>query len=401
MSKKVLLPTVSILVVIPLLALFLVARLSSGSALADQPPPPEEKSSSPWPSDREDLLDSYLSLSSGKAAVSETAANGDLELELVGRWPYGPSYAIAVAEVNGTPYAFLGSGGVVLVLDMTDLSTPTKVSEVVTPGVVRGLTVSGSLALVADGSAGLRVIDISDPASPTETGFLDTPGLALGVAVSGSLALVADWSAGLRVIDIFDPASPQELGFLDTPGLALGVAVSGSLALVADSDAGLRVIDISDPAGPVELGFLDTPGFARGVAVSGSLALVADGDAGLAIMRLPVTAPGPGTVEGNVTLQLQADHSGTTITVEGPESVSVTTGPEGSFSVTLPPGTYTVRAEHPYHLPAEATIELGEGETLNLEVELLCCDLDQDGDIDANDLAQLAVNIGRTGSAWR
>ena len=359
MSKKVLLPTVSILVVTPLLALFLVARLSSGSALADQPPPPEEKSSSPWPSDREDLLDSYLSLSSGKAAVSETAANGDLELELVGRWPYGPSYAIAVAEVNGTPYAFLGSGGVVLVLDMTDLSTPTKVSEVVTPGVVRGLTVSGSLALVADGSAGLRVIDISDPASPTETGFLDTPGLARGVAVSGSLALVADWSAGLRVIDISDPASPQETGFLDTPGLA------------------------------------------RGVAVSGSLALVADGDAGLAIMRLPVTAPGPGTVEGNVTLQLQADHSGTTITVEGPESVSVTTGPEGSFSVTLPPGTYTVRAEHPYHLPAEATIELGEGETLNLEVELLCCDLDQDGDIDANDLAQLAVNIGRTGSAWR
>ena len=317
MSKKVLLPTVSILVVIPLLALFLVARLSSGSALADQPPPPEEKSSSPWPSDREDLLDSYLSLSPWKAAVSETAANGDLELELVGRWPYGPSYAIAVAEVNGTPYAFLGSGGVVLVLDMTDLSTPTKVSEVVTPGVVRGLTVSGSLALVADGSAGLRVIDISDPASPTEVSFLDTPG------------------------------------------------------------------------------------FARGVAVSGSLALVADGDAGLAIMRLPVTAPGPGTVEGNVTLQLQADHSGTTITVEGPESVSVTTGPEGSFSVTLPPGTYTVRAEHPYHLPAEATTELGEGETLNLEVELLCCDLDQDGDIDANDLAQLAVNIGRTGSAWR
>ncbi len=317
MSKKVILPTVSILVVIPLLALFLVARLSSGSALADQPPPPEEKSSSPWPSDREDLLDFYLSLSSGKAAVSETAANGDLELELVGRWPYGPSYAIAVAEVNGTPYAFLGSGGVVLVLDMTDPSTPTKVSEVVTPGVVRGLTVSGSLALVADGGSGLRVIDMTDPSSPAEVGSLDTPG------------------------------------------------------------------------------------FARGVAVSGSLALVADGDAGLAIMRLPVTAPGPGTVEGNVTLQLQADHSGTTITVEGPESVSVTTGPEGSFSVTLPPGTYTVRAEHPYHLPAEATIELGEGETLNLELELLCCDLDQDGDIDANDLAQLAVNIGRTGSAWR
>ena len=59
--------------------------------------------------------------------------------------------------------------------------------------------------------------------------------------------------------------------------------------------------------------------------------------------------------------------------------MNVITGPDGSFLISIQPGTYTVRAEHRYHLPAETTIELAEGETLNLEAQLLCCDLDQDG----------------------
>ena len=95
-----------------------------------------------------------------------------------------------------------------------------------------------------------------------EVGSFDTPSLVLGMAVSGSLALVSDWSAGLRVIDISDLSSPTEVGFLDTVGTAQDVAVSDTLALVADYSAGLRVIDISNPASPTEVGFLDTPGIA-------------------------------------------------------------------------------------------------------------------------------------------
>ena len=60
-----------------------------------------------------------------------------------------------------------------------------------------------------------------------------------------------------------------------------------------------------------------------------------------------------------------------------------------------------MRSEHPYNLPAEAAVTVEEGKTLTLEAVLLCCDLDPDGDIDLVDLAQLAVNMGRTGSAWR
>ena len=67
------------------------------------------------------------------------------------------------------------------------------------------------------------------------------------MAVSGSVALVADDSAGLRVIDISVPSRPREAGFLDIPRSARGVAVSGSLALVADYDGGLVIVQISGP----------------------------------------------------------------------------------------------------------------------------------------------------------
>ena len=41
---------------------------------------------------------------------------------------------------------------------MTDPSLPTKVGEVVTPGVVQGLALSEDLLLVVEGGAGLRVL---------------------------------------------------------------------------------------------------------------------------------------------------------------------------------------------------------------------------------------------------
>ena len=172
------------------------------------------------------------------------------------------------------------------------------------------------------------------------------------------------------------------------------------MALVVEQFDGLRVVNISDPTSPTEVGFLDTPGDARGVAVSGSLALVADGSGGLLIVRFAPAVPA--TVEGAVTLQRQLAHGGAVVTFDGPETRTVTTGPDDAFSVSLPPGTYTLRAEHPYHLPAEATITVGEGETRRLEAVLRCCDVDQDGDIDVGDLSQLAVNLSQQpGSQWR
>lgn len=125
--------------------------------------------------------------------------------ELVGRWPYGPVYAVAVSG----DYAYFGSGTVLQVVDVSSPAAPQAVGEVVLPGVVQSVAVSEGYAYVADEYASLRVIDVSTPSSPVEVGFYDTPGYAYGVAVSGGYAYVADYYAGMEVfrgcgIVIFD-----------------------------------------------------------------------------------------------------------------------------------------------------------------------------------------------------
>ena len=273
MSRKTLLPALFLLVLIPMLAVYLVPRFTQGGA----------------PASVDAFLDEILYPFSpppqGEELGARAAPASPIELELVGRWPYGPAYAVAHGVIDGAPYAFLGSGSVVLVVDMANPLDPTVIGEVVTPDGVKGLVLSGSLLLVTDDEAGLRVIDTSEPSAPAEVGFLDIP-TALRVAVTGDVALVAD-AAGLRVINISVPSAPAEVGFLDTPGWASGVAVTGHLALVADGGSGLRVIDIAQPSAPTEVGFLDTPGWANGVAVTGDLALVAD-TAGLRVINISV-----------------------------------------------------------------------------------------------------------------
>ena len=68
-------------------------------------------------------------------------------------------------------YAYFGSGMALMVADVSDAAAPQVVGEIVLPGVIFNVAVSGSYAYVADDDAGLRVIDVSTPASPIEVGF--------------------------------------------------------------------------------------------------------------------------------------------------------------------------------------------------------------------------------------
>ena len=60
------------------------------------------------------------------------------------------------------------------------------------------MTVSEDYTYVADGIAGLQVIDITSPALLQQAGSVDTPGIARGVAVSGHVIFIADRESGLK-----------------------------------------------------------------------------------------------------------------------------------------------------------------------------------------------------------
>ncbi len=235
--------------------------------------------------------------------------------QLIGLWPYGPSWAVTATE----GHAYFGSGLLLMVADASDPSAPLVVGSVALPEEAQDIVVAGGYAYVADDYSGLRVIDVSTPSEPTEVAWVEAPAQFWRIAVSGGFAYVAALDDGgcvidvsvptapvllgcggsyvsdvavsgaylyvlgddLRVIDVSNPWFPVEVGYVDLPARASGVGISGEYVSVAALEAGLWVIDVSVPSSPDLVGYVDTPGSAMSVAVSGGFAYVADDASGL------------------------------------------------------------------------------------------------------------------------
>ena len=194
-------------------------------------------------------------------------------------------------------YVYAGVGPRLVVLDALDPANMHPVGATAQfDDFVKGVAISGTLAYVAAGSAGLRVINVSDPAHPAEISAWDSPGYAQGVAVDGQTAYLADGPYGLAAVDVTNPAQPVALGSAYATNFAFGVAVSGHYVYIAAGSAGLMVANVTDPAHPVEIGRVNTPGYAYGVAAAGAYAYIADGWNGLQIVN--VADPSHPTLSG-------------------------------------------------------------------------------------------------------
>jgi hypothetical protein len=181
-------------------------------------------------------------------------------LRLVGQIG-GATYAVAVRE----PYAYIGVGPRLVILDVSDPARPTLVGQSVPLNrSVNQLVVQENHAYVAAREAGLHIFDISDAACPIEIGAYEPPRLereadwvrsgVVGLAVTGGLACVADPVRGLVIVDISDPTCPREISVLAGPEFALNVVVHDALAYVSGRGSGLHIVDVADPARPRAIG---------------------------------------------------------------------------------------------------------------------------------------------------
>jgi len=193
-----------------------------------------------------------------------------------------PGTANQIAIAGNLAVIADGSAGL-RVHDISDPAHPQYLGSYNTPGQGYGVVAANGLAYVGDGSTGVRIISLANPASPQPVGFVDTPGAALRMALVGAYLFVSDGTSGLQVVNVSNPASPQIVGTYDSPGVAQDVVVVGSFAYVADGTLGLLILDVSNPASPAFVGSIDTPGEARGLAIDGNLAYVADANLGLRI----------------------------------------------------------------------------------------------------------------------
>jgi hypothetical protein len=171
-------------------------------------------------------------------------------------WSQGLSGGVAV---SGTLVYVTGFLWGVEIVDVSLPTTPTARSSYYPQfgGSPLAVDVAGPYAYVtsvAGVTDTLEVVDVSDPDSPQFMGAYSLPAVGQDVAVSGTLACVAAGEAGLRIIDVSNPITPTEVGAFDLPGwYAESVAISGTLATVAAGREGVWGIDVSDPAHPYEV----------------------------------------------------------------------------------------------------------------------------------------------------
>ena len=206
-----------------------------------------------------------------------------LDCQVVGSWPFGSSLAVALD--SSRHLAYLGSGGGVYVLDVSDPSEPHELSDDIrTSGYVRDICLQSNLLYVASSDAGLEVWDVTNDSMPIPVTRLDLPGPAYGITVQDSLVFVAERGVGLRIINVANPRKPKVMGCWRGTAYAHDVDVSDSLAFVASDRDGLIVVKVSDLLNPQEIGRCTTRSNVRAVEVLGPYAFAANTARGLQVV---------------------------------------------------------------------------------------------------------------------
>lgn len=103
-------------------------------------------------------------------------------------------------------------------------------------------------------------------------GSVDTPGYAYDVYATGSLAVVADGSAGVSIIEVSREFRPTLLQQIGTSGDARGVAGSGARVAVANGPGGLVLLDVANPGNARITARVPLEGFVRSVVVARDMA---------------------------------------------------------------------------------------------------------------------------------
>ncbi len=164
-------------------------------------------------------------------------------IEFSGAWPYGAARGVAYDPVRDL--AFFGSGGVVIIADVSNPASPITLSEgIKTRGVVEDLfyDAPNQRIFLAGGKGGLEIWDVASSTSPQFLGrhevfYFGVEVPVHAVAVKNSTAYVAADFGFVHWLDVSDPTAPVDLGFNGSGGSpSRDLYLQGDFLYVAGSD---------------------------------------------------------------------------------------------------------------------------------------------------------------------
>lgn len=110
-------------------------------------------------------------------------------------------YAYAHAHASGN-YLYVADLFGLRVFNVTNKSSISKVASFDPKGPGMHIWVEGTRAYLVDQENGVRLIDITSPAAPKEFAYGDSPGLARGIHLSGGYIYIADYADGMCIFKI-------------------------------------------------------------------------------------------------------------------------------------------------------------------------------------------------------
>jgi len=145
-----------------------------------------------------------------------------------------------------------GFPSMIHVVDISDPIHPSILGSVATTLPARAVAGNDNLVVVLEDSL-LQVIDVVDSQTPSIVGSVPLGFSGARLTLSGSIAYVAGGTAGLTLVDLLVPSAPRLAGRVDTVS-AWDVSVRGEYAYLAGGD--LYVVDVKDPEAPAVVGDL-------------------------------------------------------------------------------------------------------------------------------------------------
>lgn len=226
-------------------------------------------------------LTEWLRSVSGKWASVSEKGNANLSNAIAGiKIAVSGSYAYVIRNE--------GSADNFLVIDVSNISSPSVTATIDLSGTPSNIAVSGNYAYVSssDNSEELQVVNISNPTSPSLVGLFNAVGNAdgEGIAIVGAYAYLVRASSPNEefvIVNISNPVAPSLVGSLDLGAAGNEVAILGSTAFIASSDNSreLIAVNIATPSLPLIIGSLDISGNANAntIVAFGSTALLGVG----------------------------------------------------------------------------------------------------------------------------
>lgn len=194
--------------------------------------------------------------------------------------------------------AYLGSGTMFMVLDLSTPSVPAVLGELKLDFIPRGIEVVGDFAYMIGPE--IHVVDISDPTAPALINTVNFNGTTRTLASFPGFLLVTDFDS-LKVYDLSTPEAPALVDSLFVNSPASGhIEIVGNLAFFPTNEA-LYLVDFTTPDDLSILSNVDVPS-ARGVRVTGSHAVVV-GNFNQGVVVLDVSDPANPTPVGSLFLQ--------------------------------------------------------------------------------------------------